>query len=624
MLIDSKYPGICNACGKSYPVGARIDWVKGVKGALHAACSNTGKATAAKVAESRATDADVSIACPEGLSFLPYQRAGIAYAMTRQSCLIADEMGLGKTVQAIGVANTMPEAKAILVVCPASLKHNWRAEFRKWNAVKNRTIGIFPRRESVTIVNYEQLKKINPQAWDLLVLDEAHYAKNPTAQRTQECIKHAKLAKRVVALTGTPLDKPKEIYTLLTMLDSAAWGPPGVKRSKEEGRFLFRYTNPTKVWNGSRYITSFEGAANLEELQERLRSSLMVRRLKADVLAELPAKRRQIVVLGEQKDDGFALNESGDYQEQVDALRKSGKVAFEEISGLRHEQALRKLPKCIEYLTETLQENSDKVVVFAHHKDVIAELEIALAPFGTVTIDGSTPVADRGGIVEAFQTGNARVFIGSIGAAGVGLTLTAASRVVFVELDWTPKAMNQAEDRCHRIGQKDTVLVQHLVIDGTLDAKIAKLLVQKQEVADKALDRTLSVERPVPAPSTIREEIAFTSCTCLAAPDGSNGHASWCDMFMQIPAMIDAAPVENVSRETPKPALTETEIAKIHEALRSLADACDGARTKDSQGFNRFDSSFGCALARRPFLTEKQALAARRMLRKYRGQIGDV
>jgi hypothetical protein len=430
--------------------------------------------------------------------------------------------------------------------------------------------------------------------------------------------------------SGTPLDKPREIYTLLTMLDTATWGPAGVERSKEQGRFYFRYCGPEKVWTGRKYVTTFDGATNLEELQERLRTSLMVRRLKSDVLTELPAKRRQIVVLGEQADeDGFPLDESGDYQEQVDNLRKSGKVAFEEISGLRHEQALRKLPKCIEYLTETLENNNEKVVVFAHHKDVIAELETALAPFGLVKIDGSTPVGERGGIVDAFQNGSARVFLGSIGAAGVGLTLTAASRVVFVELDWTPKAMNQAEDRCHRIGQKDTVLVQHLVIDGTLDAKIAKMLVRKQDVADSALDRTMAIEAPAPAPApAILDDIAFTSCTCLAAPDGSNGHASWCDMFMQIPAMtlIDATPAAPiVSRETSsKSALTEAEITKIHAALRTLAEACDGANSKDGSGFNKMDAAFGHGLAMRETLTEKQALAARRMLRKYKRQIGEV
>lgn len=629
MILVSKYPGTCTACGKSYAVGDRVDWVKGVRGAKHAVCSAEGKEIAAKVAESRATDADISVPAPAGLAYLPYQRAAIAYAMARKNVLIADEMGLGKTVQAIGIMNAMSEAKTILVVCPASLKHNWRAEVRKWD-IHSRSVGIFPRRETVTIVNYEQLKKISPQAWDLLVLDEAHYAKNPTAQRTQECIKHAKLAKRVVALTGTPLDKPREIYTLQTMLDTATWGPAGVERSKEQGRFYFRYCGPEKVWTGRKYVTTFDGATNLEELQERLRTSLMVRRLKSDVLTELPAKRRQIVVLGEQADeDGFPLDESGDYQEQVDNLRKSGKVAFEEISGLRHEQALRKLPKCIEYLTETLENNNEKVVVFAHHKDVIAELETALAPFGLVKIDGSTPVGERGGIVDAFQNGSARVFLGSIGAAGVGLTLTAASRVVFVELDWTPKAMNQAEDRCHRIGQKDTVLVQHLVIDGTLDAKIAKMLVRKQDVADSALDRTMAIEAPAPAPApAILDDIAFTSCTCLAAPDGSNGHASWCDMFMQIPAMtlIDATPAAPiVSRETSsKSALTEAEITKIHAALRTLAEACDGANSKDGSGFNKMDAAFGHGLAMRETLTEKQALAARRMLRKYKRQIGEV
>lgn len=621
MILKSKYSGICKDCGKPYNVGESIDWTPGTKGAIHEACSPSGAAKREAIQASRATDADVNIPAPEGLSFLPYQRAGIAFAMARPSTLIADEMGLGKTIQAIGAMNASPEAKRILVVCPASLKHNWRAEISKWNTVPFRTAEIFPRIGSVTIVNYEQLKKVESAAWDLLVFDEAHYAKNIKAQRTQESIKHAKGAKRVIALTGTPMDRPKELYTLLTMLDPATWGPAGVDRSKEQGRYLFRYCGPKKVWNGRKEITTFDGASNLDELQERLRSSVMVRRMKADVLTELPPKRRQIVVLGETRDDSeLRVDEAGDYDAQVDMLRKTGKVAFEEISKLRHEQALQKLPKAIDFLCESLEDSADKVVVFAHHKDVIAELESGLAKFGTVTIDGETPIAARGGIVDSFQTGSARVFIGSIGAAGVGLTLTAASRVVFVELDWTPKAMNQAEDRCHRIGQRDSVLVQHLVLDGTLDAKIAKMLVRKQAVADAALDRTLEIEK-VPEVSTIGTEIEFAQCTCLAAVGDNDGHASWCDFY--------AAPLpeRTVSRETvtaPPATITEDEIEKIHAALRTLAEACDGANSKDGSGFNKMDAAFGHSLAMRERLTPKQALAARRMLRKYKRQIGDV
>lgn len=620
MLIKSKFAGTCTKCLAPYPVGATISWTKGIPGAMHAECdAASAKAhnqTKAAIAASRATDADISIPAPTSLSYLPFQRAGIAFALARPNTLIADEMGLGKTVQAIGVLNATPDARRILIVCPASLKYNWRNELRAWD-VHKRTIGVFPgcdpERVQITIVNYEQLKKIEPQAWDVAIFDEAHYAKNETAQRSKEAHKHAQAAKRILCLTGTPLDKPKELLSLLQMLAPETYGQFGVKRDKLAARYLFRYCDPQKVWARGKYHTDFSGASNLAELQEKLRSTLMVRRLKSDVLADLPAKRHQIIVLGEQFDDGIPFDES-DYSGSVNALRRGAKIPFEEISAKRHEQALAKLPKALEFIRDSLEDSNEKVVIFAHHTDIIDGLREGLAHFGVTGIDGRTATGEeRAQIVRTFQeSSNTRVFIGSIGAASTGITLTAASRVVFVELDWTPKQMNQAEDRCHRIGQRDTVLVQHLVIDGTIDAKIAKILVRKQEVANAALDTALEIEA---APAIELPE----GCTCLAAPDGSNGHASWCAMQGVEPqaAQVLAAP--------PKARiLTDEQIARIHDALRELAGMCDGAQTRDNAGFNKFDSAYGTALARRERLTERQALAAQKMLRKYKRQIGDV
>lgn len=626
-IMKAIYPGTCVACAKAFPAGTLINYTRG-KGATHAECDpEAAKAhndAKAAVAASRATDASIDVAAPQGLGYLPFQRAGIAFAITRPHTLIADEMGLGKTVQAIGVLNATPNAKRVLIVCPASLKFNWRNELRAWD-VHKRTIGVFPgcdpERVNVTIVNYEQLKKIEPLAWDVAIFDEAHYAKNEAAARSAEAHKHARAAKRILCLTGTPLDKPKEILSILQMLAPETYGVFGVKRDKLAAKFLFRYCDPQKVWARGKYHTDFSGASNLDELQERLRSTLMVRRLKSDVLTDLPAKRRQIVVLGEQSDDGIPFDESADYDQSVNALRRSAKIPFEEISAKRHEQALAKLPKALEFIRDSLTDTSDKVIIFAHHTDVIDGLREGLAHFGVVVIDGRTPTGEeRQQIVSAFQNDRGiRVFIGSIGAASTGLTLTAASRVVFVELDWTPKAMNQAEDRAHRIGQRDAVLVQHLVIDGTIDAKIAKILVRKQAVANAALDTETYIEG-------LPEIQPGPQCTCLAAPDGSNGHASWCDFAYASSGgrFIDAEPYTKLAALPKARILTDDEITRIHEALRTLAERCDGARSKDGAGFNRFDSAYGTSLARREKLTERQALAAQKMLRKYVKQVGKV
>ena len=134
MLITSKFPGVCLVCSRAIVVGDRVSWVRGVKGAAHAMCSAEGKALAAEIAPSAAIDSDMALPCPDGRSYLGYQKAGIAYALEpeRTGTLLADEMGLGKTIQAIGIINASPAVRRVLVICPASLKTNWRNELRGW------------------------------------------------------------------------------------------------------------------------------------------------------------------------------------------------------------------------------------------------------------------------------------------------------------------------------------------------------------------------------------------------------------------------------------------------------------------------------------------------------------
>jgi hypothetical protein len=205
MLIVSKYSGVCLTCQREVRAGDRVSWLKGRKGVDHAACSAEGREIAAKTEASKATDVAPAVAAelpvPDGLSYLGYQKAGIAYALDEQRAgvLIADEMGLGKTVQAIGVINASPDVHRVLIVCPASLKLNWRNECVKWlvrpaslhvrNGKTTSTIvhgSVAGASISVEIINYDILKKLPAGAtWDLLILDESHYVKNPKAARSK-------------------------------------------------------------------------------------------------------------------------------------------------------------------------------------------------------------------------------------------------------------------------------------------------------------------------------------------------------------------------------------------------------------------------------------------------------
>ena len=452
----------------------------------------------ATVEASRATDATIDIPSPDGLEYLPFQRAGIAYALGRDATLIADEMGLGKTIQAIGVINaTRPET--VLIVCPASLKLNWRNELQRW-LVDERRIDIvngggqvFPADPDVVVINYDVLAKhadaLHGRTWGIVVLDESHYCKNPKTKRTKAAL--AISAERKLVLTGTPIpNRPVEIQPIAGYLAPSRFG--------HFFKFAKRYCNAHQTRHG----WDFLGASNLPELQEQLRSSIMVRRLKADVLNELPPKRRQVIVL-----DGADYTEELRVQELAEAESQttSPRIKFDELSGERHLMARAKVPAILDHL-----KNIDHpVVVFAHHKDVITALASEL---DCVTLTGDNTSEERQAAVESFQRGDVDVFIGSLGAAGVGITLTRASHVIFAELDWVPGNLSQAEDRCHRIGQHDSVLVQHLVVDQSIDARQVELVVQKQGALDASLDTVAAPKAPAaPAPVvTLRDLLEAT------------------------------------------------------------------------------------------------------------------
>jgi SNF2 family DNA or RNA helicase len=283
---------------------------------------------------------------------------------------------------------------------------------------------------------------------------------------------------------------------------------------------------------------------------------------------------------------------SNDYSDQIkkefetlaDAVTETSSedVDFERMSGVRHDTALAKVADVVAHVADI----DHQVVVMAHHKDVVDGIKEGLEAAGktVVTLTGDCTQSHRQNSVDTFQAGNADVFIGTIGAAGVGITLTSASHVVFAELDWVPGNVSQAEDRCHRIGQDSSVLVQHLVVDGSIDARLAEVLVSKQKVLDKALDNV--VENNVSI-----EEIA-----------------------------IDVESVEKVFKKSPKP-LPANVVVALQDFVSVVAGVCDGAFEEDGVGFNGTDSNFGKSLAGQDQWTPAQQHAAKTMIKKYKRQI---
>lgn len=582
------------------------------------------------IEDSRAQDADVELPVPDGLAYLPYQRAGIAFALRHPSVLFGDEMGLGKTIQAIGVINSDPSIRSILVMCPASLRLNWQRELRKW-LVREFSIAIASSRDwpagyNIIICNYDIATKLQDKlrarTWDLVILDEMHYLKSAKAKRTVAVLGRTKTkkqpailglsARRKVGLTGTPIpNRPVEGWPIFNYL------------APETFKSFWTYANRFCNAHNNGYGWDMSGSSNLPELQDLLRSTIMVRRKKMDVLTELPAKRRQLVeldasecshvigdevaawerqeteidVLRQRVELAKAADSQAEYDDAVTALRARTQAAFTEISKLRHATALAKMPQVVEHIQNALEDGTQKLIVFAHHRDVIRTIldSLAEANIEAVSITGDTAMYDRQKAVDAFQQdADVRVFVGNIQAAGVGLTLTAAAHVIFAELDWVPGNVSQAEDRAHRIGQVQSVLVQHLVLDGSLDAKMAKTLISKQEVIDAALDN----ER--------------------AAIAESEGEAT--------PAKERAA-TESVTRDALgelAKQMTPERIEAVHRGLQSLA-AMDGDRAREvnGMGFSKIDVGIGHDLANRGWLTPRQAALGSKLVNKYRRQLSE-
>lgn len=421
-----------------------------------------------------------------------FQKEGVAFIHSRKGrALIGSEMGLGKTIQALAYLQLHPELRPAIVVCPASLKLNWVKEIQLTMTEKKDTqilTGKTPSRISgdIVIINYDILKhwvesllKIKPK---IIIADEIHFIKSNSAKRTKAMKDLAKPVPHFIALSGTPIvNRPIEIYNAVTIVNPRVL-PKFIDFAK-------RYCGA--VHNG--FGWEMKGATNSEELHKLLTSTVMIRHKKSDVLKDLPDKTRSFVpiVLDNQEEYTSIEDDVIGYLKEVKgddaADRASNAEIIVRIEQLKQAAARGKLESAIEWIDNFL-ESGEKLVVFATHKFVIDRLIEAFKKVA-VKIDGSTSMVDRDKAVVRFQTDpSCLLMVGNTKAAGVGYTFTAASNVAVLELPWTSGDLVQAEDRCHRIGQKDAVNVYLLLAQGTIDEKIAYMLDSKTKVLDAVLD----------------------------------------------------------------------------------------------------------------------------------------
>jgi SWI/SNF-related matrix-associated actin-dependent regulator 1 of chromatin subfamily A len=346
----------------------------------------------------------IDIPCPGGLAFFPYQLEGIQFALSRSGTLVGDEQGTGKTVQVCGLINALgAQLHRILIVCPATMRLVWRGELDRW-LTSQRSIGVagvdpvteqILARVGILIVNYDRLDRMQnliiSRQWDLAVLDECHLAKNPLALRSKVISKIRAL--RRLALSGTPMPNgsPLELYPILSWIDPDRW-PPNAQHD-----FGLRYCGARRTVFGWEY----SGASNMGELGELLRSTVMLRRTKTEVLPQLPPKLRSVVELAfDSTLDGLVKAEleafnrwSKDgvedlYDERIGRLRPvQAGVDWDNLSKARHDLAIAKVPLIYAFIREIFQASPHtKLVVFCHHRRVIRDLRDALKSFSPVIL----------------------------------------------------------------------------------------------------------------------------------------------------------------------------------------------------------------------------------------------
>ena len=427
--------------------------------------------------------------------------------------IIKDYVVTHNTCQALAYLQLHPELRPALIVCPASLKLNWEKEAKMWTTEER--IHVLSGRPKISlkqmkreltgfiIINYDILANVKEKdesgnkhnvpetGWvdylkqiniKCIVGDEIHYCKDSKTDRTKAFNDLAKKYEKLIFLSGTPIkNRPIEIYNGVHLIAPYAF--------PSRFKFAMRYCNA----KGNGFGWDFTGHSNVEELHEKLTSTCMLRRLKKDVLPELPQKTRSLVPLEIENMDEYREAEFNfsEWIREFNPDRAEGATRVEAIAKIEYLKQIcirGKIKQCMEWI-DTFLNSGEKLVVFATHRSTIDQL---MERFGkeAVKLYGGMSDKAKEESKERFQKDDdVRLFCGNILAAGVGATLTAASNMAFLELPWTPGDLVQAEDRILRIGQMaDSLNIHFLTASNTIDEMMAEMLESKAKVLGSVLD----------------------------------------------------------------------------------------------------------------------------------------
>lgn len=549
-----------------------------------------------------------------------YQQLGVRFLAQHDRALLGDDMGLGKTFQSVMAI----EGRAI-VLCPATLKTNWSNEVRKWRkdltpvVCKGRNGFQLPADGEVVILNYEILPteftptdkygnehKV-PELWSkvlsrtTLIADEAHLCKSHKAIRSKRTKVLASQCKNVWALTGTPLlSKGFDLWGVLSTF--------GMAREAFGG------------WNG--FIRAMNGHRDRfggwhfnpdASVPERLRR-VMLRRMKDEVLTDLPPKQTQTIT----------VDLSGGLKRQVNAAWKTIQTqdrselpSFRAFSEVRAELAKDRIPAMLE-LVASCEDANEPVVVFSAHR---APVEALASRDGWAVIMGDTPQRARQEAVDAFQAGNLKGIACTIKAGGTGITLTRASKMIFCDLEWNPALNLQAEDRICRIGQTASNLQYiRLVSDHPMDLHVLNLLDEKTALIQGAVEAQCAQldSRDKGAATTIIQETRAERDARIEAAAKKLSVAK-----AQSKVSMNRSSWGSRMNGFSKTSVTPEIAVEITEAVAHMQSICDGAHSEDGEGFNKPDAAIMHTITESNLLSGDDDLLrfCWWTLRKYKGQL---
>jgi SNF2 family DNA or RNA helicase len=424
---------------------------------------------------------------------MKHQKEAIEKLLANNKFILADDMGLGKTTSSI-IASLESGAKKILIICPASLKINWKREIenysdkkvlivdgKKWDSSFNYFIINYDIIKNYHTIDKEEeiesYKLISNEKFDLVIIDEAHYISNSTAQRTKLINNIVTMIPKVWLLTGTPMtSRPINFYNLLKIVES----PVALNWQGYVRRYCAGYqfnVGGKKIWNTN-------GASNLDELREKTKN-IILRRMKNDIL-DLPEKLVSPVFLdlvstfyNEELEEFIRITKDNKNKESIS-------VTINRLMKIRQVIASEKVPYTCELIDKVLEQGK-KVIVFTNFTSSLDMLHEKYKK-NSVTLDGRMSKEKRQQNVDKFQNEDkVKIFISNIKAGGVGITLTSAEVVIMNDLSFVPSDHSQAEDRAYRYGQKNSVLVYYPIFENTIEMIVYNILQKKKNVIEQVM-----------------------------------------------------------------------------------------------------------------------------------------